>query len=311
MRSHLYTLKKPCQGIKQVIDLTEEMKEHILANRFWHPPPQEQPPPQVNYNTIHNNYNTMNNIVSRIDDVDKLVKALDYHGATLTNFSQGVEDMYANRCESMDAMRSKNVFLDTHVLYETIDGATSTKELNKVNILYEDVAQKLKIYDDNEWRTVLFDIGVNEVLTMIKDAYLDVYERYLIRLYQDASTGLQKKAAIKEKISEYYMFIACFDLQPYVQGRSDSDILYQDCDDVEGSGAFETIESFDLSDIWYPLYKRTKENLGPPYINKVKRDVSNIVKRNAKANSIELNKQVLSLIHMDEDFKTNVLQGLL
>jgi len=39
------------------------------------------------------------------------------------------------------------------------------------------------------------------------------------------------------------------------------------------------------------------------YVNRIKKDVANIVKRNAKANVVELNRKVIELIRMDEEFK--------
>ena len=35
MRKHFYALKKPCPKTKNVIDLTNEIKEFVLANRIW------------------------------------------------------------------------------------------------------------------------------------------------------------------------------------------------------------------------------------------------------------------------------------
>lgn len=41
------------------------------------------------------------------------------------------------------------------------------------------------------------------------------------------------------------------------------------------------------------------------------KDFGNIVKRNAKANVVELNKKVIELIRMDEDFKNDVLVNVI
>lgn len=126
----------------------------------------------------------------------------------------------------MNAMKSKNIFIDNAVIYYAIDDVTSIKDSAQLNILYEDVAQKLKIYDDNDWRTVLFDKGITEIIERIKEYYLDVYEHYLIRMYNDAFTTSSKKSYIKEQIQEYYKFIVCYNLLPFVYDKTDYDIMH-------------------------------------------------------------------------------------
>ena len=73
MNFHLYNLKKPCPCLCNNIDLTDEIKEHIFANRIYHIP---KPEPVVN-NTITqiiNNHNTINNLIANMDAVEKLTK---------------------------------------------------------------------------------------------------------------------------------------------------------------------------------------------------------------------------------------------
>ena len=243
----------------------------------------------------------MNNLVTRIDDLTKLMSYMDHTQTPLVNFSDKVDDMYAKHRFAMDTMRSKNIFLENSVMFETIDDVTSAQDLTMLNVLYEEVAQKLRIYDDNKWRTFLFETGIAEIITRIKECYLDVYERYLLKLWHDPSSSLPKKAYIKEHVEEYYRFIACYSLNPFVQEQSDQEIIGDD----------KPIKRYDVCEKWYPIYKDIKENLNVAYISRIKRDVANIVKRNAKANVLELNKKVMELIRMDEDFKHNVLVSVL
>ena len=306
MRRHLYLLKKPCAGSVNVVTLTDEIKEHILENREWHPPPQEQQQnlaaPTIQQ-TI-NNYNTMNTLVTRVDDLTKLIAYAQYNNTTIVNFSDEVEETYEKRRICMDGLKSKNIFLDQSVFYDAIDDVTSIKDLAQLNILYEDVAQKLRIYDDNEWRTVLFDKGITEIIERIKEHYLDVYERYLIRLYYDDSTSAAKKAYIREHVQEYYKFIACYDLMPFVYDKTDHEICFNEQNDSEN-------ERWTMNEYWYPMFKDVKTKLQVTYVKGIKKDVANIVKRNAKANVVELNRKVIELIQMDEDFKKDVLANVI
>ena len=36
MHRHLYTLKKACPSIQGVMEVTDKMKEFVMANRIWH-----------------------------------------------------------------------------------------------------------------------------------------------------------------------------------------------------------------------------------------------------------------------------------
>lgn len=314
MRNHLYKLKKQCSGVINPMELTDDIKEHIIANRIWHPPPPQHPPlpppvekPQnLTINQNINQYNIMTNLVTRIDDLKKLEAYTEYNDIPLLNFSDEVDEMYKRKRGLFETMKSKNIFLDQTNIYDAIDDVTSIKDLTQLNILYEEVAQKLRIFDDNEWRTVLFDTGISEIIERIKEYYLDVYEQYLLRLYYDSSTVPSKKEYIREQMQEYYKFIACYELNPYVYNLSDNYILRQ-----LKSTLTKEDDSYEISEKWYTTYKDVKAKLQGIYVNRIKKDVSNIVKRNAKSNVLELNKKVMELIRMDEDFKKDVLADVI
>lgn len=312
MRRHLYQLKKQCPGTVSTIDLDDDIKQHVLANRIWHlsrDRHEHEKQPLTIHQTI-NNYNTMNNLVTRLDDLTKLMAYTQYNNTPLVNFSDEVEQTYEKRRRCMDGFKSKNIFLENSLFFDAIDDVTSITDLAQLNILYEDVAQKLKIYDDNEWRTVLFDKGITEIIERIKDHYLDVYERYLIRLYYDSTTNSAKKTYIKEHLQTYYRFIACYDLMPYVHDKTDDEVTHvTDNDDI--CRRETASDTFSIQDHWYPIFRDVKVNLQASYVNRTKKDVANIVKRNAMANVVELNKKVIELIRMDEDFKNDVLVNVI
>jgi hypothetical protein len=43
MRKHFYEVKKPCPGIMNLIDLTDDIKQTVLNNRVYHIPKVEHP----------------------------------------------------------------------------------------------------------------------------------------------------------------------------------------------------------------------------------------------------------------------------
>ena len=46
-------------------------------------------------------------------------------------------------------------------------------------------------------------------------------------------------------------------------------------------------------------------------VKNVKKEVVDIVKKNSKANVIELNKKMMEVLQMDEEFKNNILDNLM
>jgi hypothetical protein len=46
-------------------------------------------------------------------------------------------------------------------------------------------------------------------------------------------------------------------------------------------------------------------------VKTVKKEVVDIVKKNSKANVIELNKKMMEVLQMDEEFKNNILDNLM
>lgn len=92
IRRHLFTTKKVCPALKNNIDLTDIIKDHIFANRHYIIPLTENTTTNIinNYTT----YNQINNIVSNMNPLDKLNKYLEYKNLNTKNFEDIIEDRY-------------------------------------------------------------------------------------------------------------------------------------------------------------------------------------------------------------------------
>lgn len=65
MNKHFYKVLKPCPKQLNNIDLTDDIKEFVLANRIYHPPKNETL-------SLTQTINVNNTVVNYIDDVDTL-----------------------------------------------------------------------------------------------------------------------------------------------------------------------------------------------------------------------------------------------
>lgn len=76
MRKHLFVKKNECHGVKQDIELTDDIKKYILDNKVYTLP--LAPPPQVHqtfYQTL-NYYNQCSGIINKMDPIDKIKKPI-------------------------------------------------------------------------------------------------------------------------------------------------------------------------------------------------------------------------------------------
>lgn len=271
MWNHFYRKKKPCPKSQRDIDLTEDIKDYILQNRVYHipipPPPVVQ---QIINNTINqqiNNYNQINNFVSDLD---------------ATHFEDGTEERFSNHVDKLEG--NKVVFDDVTTIKDNAEN---------FNIYYDEIPNKLNIFCNGKWKSFLLDVGIKRMIGIIQGYYLDAYECYMIRKHTTTSPH------IKDRIEEYYKFIACFGVWPFVHCRSNGEIL---------SG--EEDACFDLSDTWYNVYSRVKDRVTMTECTRIKKQVIEIVKRNTKSNIMDLNKMIMDMLHVDQDFKNTIIDKL-
>lgn len=294
MNKHLYKLKKTCPATKNDIELTNEIKDYILANRIYHLPKEESK------NIINNiqNINTINNFIANMDPIEKISKYIVFKDIDLCNYSDTIENGLRDKCKLLENKRC-DIEIDNNGFIDIIDQVSSLARNNmeEFNIIFDEKYNKLKLYEDGSWNESIITSGIKTFLTKIQEFYWDNYEFYLIRKIELAN-NFQNKNRSKELIIEYYKFIGCYDIEPYSKQKSDPTILYdEDSDD----------ESKDISDKYYSLYIKTRDAIQKSYINTIKKQVIDILKKNSQRNINELNKKVTSLFHMEEEFKNTLL----
>lgn len=337
MRRHLYENKKTCPALLNYIEMTNDIKEYILANRIYHIPsskPEIQTQYQPTINQTINHYHQINNVVSNMDVIDKINRYTEYKNIEIIDLEDRIEDQYHKQVKKLENGKVTDTFrLNYHNIIEVIDSVTCIKDIDTLNVLYDEVLNKLKLYFSGEWRNVLLEAGIKQIIEKIQVCYLDHYECILIRRYNDPSFQYQIKTQIKEHIEDYYKFLSIFDITPYVYQRTNNEILYSIEDPRYHNGDYNykynntvnykkfasTSETNDMKDRdfkhsiedeWYPRYIAIKSKLSTSEVNKVKKEVHSIVKRNSRASVLDLNKKMMEIIQMDEEFKKSIIDNI-
>ena len=317
MRRHLYENKKIYPSLQNNVEVTDDIKEYILANRIYNIPlpikesqTQPQPTPQQIINQTINHYHQINNVVSNMDVIDKINRYTDYKNIEIIDLEDRIEDQYHKQIKRLEHGKVTSTFrLDYQNIMEVIDSVTCIKDIDTLNVLYDEVLNKLKLYFSGEWRNVLLEAGIKQIIEKIQVCYLDHYECFLIRRYNDSSFQWQLKTQIKEHIEDYYKFLSIFEITPYVYQKTNNEILYS-MEDPRYHNTDTSDDKHSIEDEWYPRYIAIKNKLSISEVNKVKKEVHNIVKRNSKASVIDLNKKMMEIIQMDEEFKKSIIDNI-
>ena len=295
MHNHLFKKKKPCPMLQNIIELTDDIKKHILQNYIYII---QKPVVTKQINTTINNYNTINNFISNMDILDKIKKYMEYKQVDLLNFEDKVESKYITKVKRLDSDSYKYGFSlssdDFLEIINEISSVCNNDNLEDFNIMFDNKVNKVTLYDQGTWENMLINNGLKKIMQIVQDYYLNSYEKYLLRMIINPDTSLMKRQQCKELLTDYYAFISCFDIPSCVKDISSEEIVYN-------------IKVDDVIDTYWKLYTMTRDNLKRSEINRTKKEVIDILKRNTIKNIEEMNKKVLDLFQVDESFKKNML----
>jgi hypothetical protein len=311
MYRHLYTTKKECPKCVNTIELTEEIKQHILKHRIYHLPEKPISPQQVINQTINYN-NTINNLITNMDTIDKLTKFVNFNDSKLINVDDKIAKRFQKNVARLEANK-QDQDIDKHILLEMIDQVCSLTDVNTLkdfNIIYDEKFNRLKLYDTTGmWEENILTTGVRNLLIKIQEHYFDAYEKYLIRkIRADSQLNGPRQMRMLEHLTDYYRFIGCFDIDPFVKSEiNDTEILYNMDDDRYDSYAEYNNENCKLVYEFRDKYIKIRDGTSKSIVNETKKEVVNIIKNISKKNVDELNKKVINLFNMDEEFKKVIL----
>jgi hypothetical protein len=285
--------KRPCPGSVNNIEFTEDIKQCILDNRVY------AIPKSSSHNNIINNYNTINNFIVNLDPMNKLTTYINYKDVQLISLEQQLEAKYQRRNNKMREKLGCHEVTNND-LYEAIHSVTrcTNSEFTDYNVVYDSKVGKLMIrYNGGEWAEYSISKGVTRIVEMLKEFHLDNYEQYLLRMIEEpcATTMIQHKQKCSELIREYYSFLVCFDLDPYVQTAT--------AEIVQGK------DLLDIQDTYTKLYNSVYDTTTLRKQRQLKAELIEAIKSNGKSNIADLNKHLLFLIQGDANFKDLVMAG--
>jgi len=310
MKYHLFKTKLTCPAVSNEITLSEDIKDKIMQNRIYHIPDEVK----IMNQTI-NTYNTINNFVANMDSVEKIMKLAKYKHLEITDFETRVEDEYQRTVKKLEMDLFKYGFSLKHqdfmqiidTLTKAIRGDQRNEFIEQLNFIYDPKRKRIRIYNSAEkWEDMLVNTGLNYLMGTIADYYLESYEIYLIRKLYKTSPSMH--AQHLKCLEDYYHFISCFDIDPYVKDKYDAQILYnKDTPEYDDAPDRADTSAHMLVDKYTAMYARIYDNITNAKKHTVYKEVLDIIKSNSQNTVTEIDKDIINLIHIDEGFKEELI----
>ena len=319
MQRHLFEKKDQCGTIIDDIDLTDEIKQHIVKYRVY------KPKKDSTINTVinqYNQYNNVQNIINNIDPTEKLDHYMSYKGLQLIGFSDSVEMRYNEQAtkfardmeDAMELLKEDNM-LDVIEMLGGCTRSNSNDTLTTHNILYDKKVHELRFFDYGSWNNMAFDQGVQYFVKKVKEHLFDKCEIFILQSITKSRSARQK-AFLREKLESYYKFIACFRIEPYCKDVSDNAIMNEDTgivcsfsDDSSDNDCSVRI-THNIEEEFYPMYDKIKESIKPADVKRVMKRVNETIKRSSSKTVDKLDRLMTLAFKMDDEFRKVVISKL-
>ena len=266
MRKH-FNNKKPCPSVAYALDLTDEIKEHILINRIFTPPiPDKKQNAASPINQTINNFHTMNNFVANMDVIEKITRLVSHTKLPHIGYEDNIRIKYdddADYLRNPKNRRVESVAMKPDDLMLIIDSVTKASQglmdAVEINVLYDNKAKKIRLFQDGVWDDTIVSIGLKRLIQSIQENYLDEYEQYLICKSRNEQTHFTTKALIKDLIRDYYRFISAFEIYPFVTDKANNKFRL-------GSS-----NEFDIEEEFMGIYNKVSNEMTKSSVKRFKR----------------------------------------
>jgi hypothetical protein len=314
MNRHFEYKKNPCPTVVNKVELTDEIKQEVLTNRFYAVPKVAPPPAPPTLNQTINNIQYINNYVATLPSIAKLETYLAHQNIQTLPMIETLENKFQSKIQRLERLPASFV-LKADDFLDTINAASSSSRIEHINIMYNTTTQKIHIKDGDKWSEYIEEKGIKQIMESIQEVYFDIYELYLIRkLHEHEKVGkLAARNLFEELLLEYYRFIVFFGLEPYIKDKTDSEILYNGDDEAREESESEaeeeekTSDAMTIYDRYIIKFNQVHNAVTPQQRKASKKRVLDIIKHNCQASLSILNQQVADLFRMDENFKERLL----
>lgn len=302
MKRHLLSSKKPCAQKTGVV-LTSEIIDEVLLNYKWLGNSNiilDSDAPNV-YQT-NNNYNTITAMVSNMESLDKIKMITNYYGTRQLDFEDRLEYDFQAKIDKLDNDEYTGGYcISCDGFLELVDCVTKmdTNETNRFNVLFDKTINRINILSCGKWDSYLEEIGIKEIIRLLKSYFLDNYEIYLIK-HLNGNDIHKNRFILREHLDIYYNFIAAFDLDASVCSQTDVMIM--------GRNIKEN-NDYHLAEYYGKIYRDIKGKIKTTEKNNTKRRISAIIKENTTHNLNKVNKIMLDLIKTDPEFLNQLIEN--
>ena len=325
MRRHLYERKVVCPT-KFDIELTDEIKEHIITYRIYHVPRHDVPVAPVapvapvrrivtnnnrtvtNINrTVTNNNNNNNTTINIIADIDFLKKIQNYalhKNLIISSIDDMIGETFADNIKKLENDEFNSFELNHDDMFDNINtssGINTSDNLEDFNIYHDEKTNKIYLHE-GVWDEMDSLSGMTRLLENIQSYYWNAYELYILRKISKNNKLTVTNACMK-LIEKYFSFILCFDLSPCCRNLNKNEIIYTTDDPLHD----RPCDDYDLSERMCKLYQKLKENRKSSDIIATQEKVAGIIQGNSKKNIVKLNSSIVTIFGMDEAFKTSIM----
>jgi hypothetical protein len=291
MYKHLFLKTKICPQLNNLVVLTDDIKHHIMDNRIYIPPPVIPPPVipphhQPIEKNIINIINKINNFIINMDTMDKLEKYMKHTQIELINFKESVRTKMQSRAEKFT--RNEPIERMRIIFIDDINDIIGGKKLNELNIFYESKIKTINIYKNEIWHKLHVSIGIVEIVKTIQNSLWDDYEVYLIKKAESNKISHHLRQEYKEYLIEYYNFIGCFKVDPRIKEKD----MYPD-----------------FSEKYMKIYEEVCDEITIRNSKNTIKKILEILSHNTIHNVKDMNKTVINLFNIDEEFKKLIISS--
>jgi len=282
-----------------MIELTEEIKETVIRHKVYRPPPPApaiDPPPTNTINQYINNQNTLYNFVSTKDTITKLQHLLEYKQKDSIDFETKVEEFFKNDV--------KRLLADKYKIAPEFDMSDYLEMIHKISIackpdledlsnFYQKDIDRVFIRYSTDWENQFSEHGVRTIIETLVSYYLEYYEMFLIRRLQRFND-----TKLRDSLETYYHLIGAFGISPFVFGKSDNQVLYNEDDEqYETSNDESDVESHQIVDRYNRLYTTIKESITDSSRKSILKSIIEVLKNSTKKNTKALDQSFMTIVN--------------